>query len=373
MPATKDYYDVLGVPRNADEKTIKSAYRHLARECHPDVNPGDPQAEERFKYLNEAYTVLSDGDKRAAYDRFGPDFAKWQNGAPPGGPGGVRWEYQSTGQFGDIGDLFETLLGGMGRRASPRRSRQKGRDLEKELEISFGTSVFGGAETLRVELDEPCAACDGQGVHHRTCQACGGSGADQSRRSVIGPAPCRECGGSGEVPTDRCTECRGTGAAHRSRKVEVKIPAGVKIGSKVRVKGEGLAGTGGSPRGDLILNIKVGDHAFFGRKGDDLTCEVPISFAEAVLGAEIMVPTKEGRAALKMPSGTQNGQTFRLRGMGAPKLGGSGCGDQLVTVRIAVPRKASKRTRELVAELKRELPDDPRADIGDCLLRRSSG
>jgi len=373
MPATKDYYEILGVPRDADEKAIKSSYRHLARECHPDVNPGDPQAEERFKDLSEAYSVLSDPEQRAAYDHFGPDFAKWQNGAPTGGPGGARWEYQTTGQYGDIGDLFETLLGGMGRRSSPRHSRQKGRDLQKELEIGFAASVLGGIETLRVELDEPCAACDGQGVHHRACQVCGGSGADQSKRSVLGPAPCRECGGSGQVPTDRCTECRGSGAAHRSRKVEVTVPAGVKTGSKVRVKGEGLAGTGGSPRGDLILDIKVRSHPFFGRKGDDLTCEVPISFAEAVLGGEIMVPTKDGRAALKIPAGTQNGQTFRLRGMGAPRVGGSGSGDQLVTVRIAVPKKASKRVRELAEELRRDLPDDPRAGLGDCRLKQTSG
>ncbi len=372
MPATKDFYDLLGVTRDADEKTIKSAYRRLARECHPDVNPNDPGAEERFKSLSEAYHVLSDPQRRAAYDHYGPEYASYQGN----GGGGPQPDFsdmfrRGTGPFADLGDIFETLLGGASQRAPHGRGgRRDGANLERDLEIDFATSVFGGTETLRVELDEPCPACDGMGVHYRRCEACGGTGVQQGQRGMFGMAVCPACGGRRQVPGDRCTECRGSGAVHRSRRVEVKVPAGVRDGSRVRVRGEGLAGTGGGSRGDLVLVIRVRPHAFFRREGDDLACEAPVSFTEAALGAEITVPTKDGRATLKIPAGTQSGQVFRMRGLGPPRLKGPGCGDQLVTVRVAVPKKLSKQARKTVEELARELTDDVRAGLEEHTLRR---
>lgn len=375
MTAAKDYYAVLGVPRNADEKTVKAAFRRLARECHPDVNPGDPTAEERFKELGEAYAVLSDPEKRAAYDRFGPDFAAWQaGGAGPAGYQGTYTTHVEYGDLGDIGDLFETLLGGGGRRASGgfgrRTARARGEVLQRDIDITFETALFGGTEVLRVELDEPCPNCDGLGTRYQPCSACGGTGRDRSRRNLLVAASCQTCAGRGEVPGDRCAECRGSGAAHRSRRVEVDIPAGVKTGSQIRVRGEGMAGTRGGERGDLMLRVRVGKHAFFDRSGDDITCEVPVTFAEAALGAEITVPTKDGRATLRVPPGTQSGQTLRLRGMGFPKLRGGGTGDQLVTVKVVVPKKLSRKARELVEELGREANDDPRAHLANVRLRK---
>lgn len=375
MPMTKDYYDILGVDRNADAKTIKAAYRRLARECHPDVNPDDPEAEERFKELSQAYAVLSDPEKRAAYDRFGPDFAS------RAGTDGAQYTWQGSGapgpfgaeDFGGLGDLFETLFGGAmgGRTATASQAKpQRGRNLEQEIWVDFADAVFGAEQSLRIEFDEDCERCSGQGYSYRVCPSCGGTGADRSRRSLVGMAPCSDCRGSGQIPDRRCESCHGTGVHHRSRRVSVKIPAGVRTGSKVRVRGEGMAGTNGGPRGDLILTVHVRDHHFFGREGDDLTCEVPVTYAEACLGAEITVPTKEGRAKLKVPAGTQSGRVLRLRGMGVPHLNGSGCGDQLVTIRVSVPTKLSREARRLIEELDKELKEDPRAGIPMEGLRR---
>lgn len=371
MPATKDYYELLGVPRTADEKAIKSAYRKLARQCHPDVSPDDPGAEERFKQVSEAYAVLSDPEKRASYDRYGPGFEGFQQASsPPPGYNGGPFQYQST-SFGDLGDLFENLLGGgAGRRGATKPARSPGATLEKPLAVSLATAVFGGTEVLRLEIDEPCSTCDGMGVSYEPCPTCAGSGTDRTRRGMLGPAACGTCGGRGQVPGERCAACRGSGRAGRSRRVEVKIPPGVRTGSKIRVKGEGRAGTGGGTRGDLVLIIDVESHPFFGRDEDDLTCEIPVSFAEAALGAEISVPTRDGRATLKIPPGTQSGQVFRLRGMGVPRLKGGGHGDQLVSVRITAPKKLSRKARDLVEQLAREVPEEPRESLRDVSLGR---
>jgi molecular chaperone DnaJ len=375
VPMTKDYYDILGVDRSADEKAIKAAYRRQARECHPDVNPDDPQAEERFKELSQAYAVLGDPQKRAAYDRYGHDFASRT------GNGGTQYTWQEAGgpgpfaggDVGGFGDLFETLFGGgMGGATATRQARpERGRSLEQDIAVDFADAIFGTEESLRIELDEPCEDCSGHGYSYRACPSCGGTGADASRRSMLGMAPCSECRGSGEIPDRRCEPCRGTGTRHRSRRVSVKIPAGVQDGSRVRVRGEGMAGLNGGPRGDLILTVRLKEHSFFGRKGDDLTCEIPVSFAEACLGAEITVPTKDGRAKLKVPAGTQSGRIMRLRGMGAPHLNGSGTGDQLVTIRVSVPTKVGREARRLIEELDKEINDDPRAGIPMEGLRRA--
>lgn len=373
MPATKrDYYEVLGVPRDADDKALKSAYRKLARECHPDVRPGDATCEERFKEISEAYSVLSDQEKRSAYDRFGHGFENYQGGPtpPPGWGSGGNGQATYAGDASMFGDLFEQLLGG-GRRAAQRPERAEGRNLERSLPIRFETAIFGGSETLRLEMDEPCSACDGMGLHYVPCSACGGSGVSRGgARGIFGAAPCPSCGGRGQTPGDRCTECRGSGRVERKRRVEVKIPPGVRTGSKIRVKGEGLPGTGGAPRGDLVLSVEVAPHSFFGREDDHLTCEVGVTFSEAALGASISVPTRDGRATLKVPPGTQSGQVFRLRGMGAPRLKGGGHGDQLVTVKIVAPKKLSRKAHELLEELAKETAEDPRAGLEGVALER---
>ncbi|MBD3173967.1 MAG: molecular chaperone DnaJ, partial [Armatimonadia bacterium] len=243
---------------------------------------------------------------------------------------------------------------------------------EQEVSVDFADAVFGTEESLRIELDEPCEDCSGQGYSYRACPACGGTGADRAQRSVLGMAACSECRGSGQIPDTRCEACRGSGTQHRSRRVSVKIPAGVRDGSRIRVRGEGMAGVHGGPRGDLILIARVGSHPFFGRKDDDLTCEVPVSFSEACLGAEISVPTKDGRAKLKVPAGTQSGRVLRLRGMGVPHLNSSGTGDQLVTIRVSVPAKLSKSARQLVEQLDDEIREDPRADVPTEGLQRDA-
>lgn len=375
MPMTKDYYDILGIERGADEKAIKAAYRRLARECHPDVNPDDPGAEERFKELSQAYAVLADPQKRAAYDRYGHDFAS------RAGDGGAQYTWQSSGgpgpfgpsDAGGLGDLFETLFGGgTGGHAATRQARpERGRSLERDIVVDFADAVFGTEQSVRIELDEPCEDCSGHGYSYRSCPSCNGTGADAARRTFLGMSPCAECRGAGEVPDRRCEGCRGTGTRHRSRRVSVTIPAGVQDGSRVRVRGEGMAGVAGGPRGDLMLTVRTKEHSFFGRKGDDLTCEVPVSFAEACFGAEITVPTKDGRAKLKVPPGSQSGRVLRLRGMGVPHLNGSGTGDQLVTLRVSVPTKVSREARKLIEEFAKEIDEDPRSGMPTEGLRRS--
>jgi DnaJ-class molecular chaperone len=332
----KDYYRILGVERGADEKAIKSAYRKLARKYHPDVNKGQ---DARFKEISEAYEVLSDPEKRRRYDTLGPDWQRYaQQGAPAGQPGGgFHVEYGESAEFSDFfrtifGDMgaragnrsgFEDLLGGAFQRGSA-RGRRRGEDVQANVDISLEEAFSGTRKTFALELEEPCATCQG----------------------------------SGNVGGKPCTTCHGTGWQRARREVDVKIPAGVRTGQKVRVSGEGGGGSGG--RGDLYLMVTVAPHPQFERKGDDVADTLPLTAPEAALGATIEVPTLRGKVSMKVPPSTSSGRTFRLRGYGMPRLKGGGAGDQLVTVKIVMPTELTPAERELYERLKALRSDSPR-------------
>jgi DnaJ-class molecular chaperone len=332
----KDYYAILGVDRSADEKAIKAAYRKLARKYHPDVNRGK---DDRFKEINEAYEVLSDPEKRRRYDALGSDWQRYAH-APPGGAGGFRVEY---GDAGDFSDFFRTIFGDLGARGGTggrggfpgvefedllgRAGRGRGEDVQASVEISLEEAYNGARKSFELELNEPCPVCRGAGN--------------------VGGKP--------------CGTCRGNGWQRARRQVDVKIPAGVRTGQRVRVAGEG---GGGGARGDLYLSVTVAPHPLFERKGDDVNLELPITAPEAVLGTTVEVPTLRGKVSMKIPAGTSSGRTFRLRGYGMPRLKGSGAGDHLVKVRIVVPVTPTAQERELYERLRALRSDNPRAYVG---------
>lgn len=358
----KDYYGVLGVAKNASQAEIKKAYRRLAQKHHPDANRGDKAAEERFKEVSAAYDVLGDESKRKEYDRI-RDMASagFRYGAGPGG--NIRFEDLGfdSGAFGDIFDLF----GGGGRR---RRQAQRGADLETEVQISFEDAIAGTTVPLRIAGAAACETCGGSGAEPgtqaHTCPECGGTGSvtvDQGLFSLS--RGCPRCGGSGRVIDTPCRTCGGTGQTRKTRTLSVKIPPGIEDGARIRLSGRGEPGpTGGRP-GDLYVSVRVAPHSFFARRGSDLTLELPITFPEAALGANVKVPTLNGAVTLKIPSGTSQGRTFRLRGRGAPKRGG-GKGDLLVTVNVEVPSRLSKEERELLEQFREKHRASPRAGMG---------
>ncbi len=361
----KDYYETLGVKREATEKQVKEAYRRLARRYHPDVTPGDQEAEEKFKEINEAYSVLGDAEKRRQYDAMGPEFFRTP-GASTGG-GGWRQGYVDLGDLGganvgDFGDLFSSLFGG-GTVTGVRRAPEAGADVTQEIEIGVAESVTGTEKTLRVDMEDYCEGCSGTGAEMGPCGTCRGTGQSGARGFMGVAAPCPACGGSGQAVIGQCRKCRGAGTVRRRRKLQVKIPAGVEDGSKIRLAGEGQAGRYGGPRGDLLLNVRLQKDGVFAREGPNVVCEVPVTFAEAALGAEIRVPTIEGTATLKVPAGTQSGQVLRLAGLGAPRLRGGGKGDQLVRVKVVVPRNLSAGQRETVSKTEGLYGADPRAEL----------
>lgn len=371
---TKDFYDILGVAENASQDEIKRAYRKLAKKYHPDANPDDSEAEERFKEISEAYRVLSDPERRQKYDRmrkFGGRGA-FSRGRPGGGGGaagaggagreGFRFEDLSDMDFGGLGDIFSSIFdrgargrGRRGARQQGRRGPERGRNVEYEVTVPFRTAVRGGKVTVNVPLREECATCDGSGAAPgstmETCQQCDGRGNvsfGQGGFSVN--RPCPACMGRGRTPSDPCRVCRGQGEVRSRRKLKVDIPAGVEDGSKVRVSGQGERGPGGGPSGDLIIRVRVKDDPFFEREGMNVVCEVPINLAQALLGSRIRVRTVEGkRVVLRIPPGTQSGTSFRVRGMGVQK--GDRRGDQLVRVRIEVPDELSEEGREVAEDL----------------------
>jgi molecular chaperone DnaJ len=363
----KDYYRVLGVSETASAKELKSAYRKLSRQYHPDNNAGDAASEERFKEVSAAYDVVGDPEKRKEYDevrRLGPASAGF-----PGGGGGNAGGFQFQ-DGGDLGDLFGNLFGGGGRRGGARGGGpHRGQDLETDLHLTFEDAAAGVTTSVHLSGDAPCHTCHGSGAKPgtspRTCGNCGGSGVVSDNQGLFSfSSPCPVCGGRGSLIDDPCPTCRGTGVERRSREVKVRIPAGVDDEQRIRVKGRGGPGRNGGPAGDLYVVVRVSPHPLFQRKGRDLTLTVPITFAEAALGADITVPTlDDAPVTLRIPPGTRSGRTFRVkgRGVGGPK----GAGDLLVTVEVAVPSKLSSAERKAVEDLQAASDgESPRAHLG---------
>jgi molecular chaperone DnaJ len=340
---------VLGVERHCAEQEIKSAYRKLAMQYHPDRNPNNPDAEEKFREVTEAYAVLIDADKRSAYDRFG------HAGVSSSASGGF-----DPSAFQDLSDIFGEFFGigeMFGGSAGRRRTRaQRGPDLREDLTLEFEEAIFGTETKVNVRRHEACEECSGLGAAPGkapvTCRSCQGRGQVRYQHGFFSMArTCPTCQGVGSVITDPCAKCKGEGRVLRQRTVEAKVPAGVEDGTRIRFSGYGEAGAFGGPPGDLYVVLHVKEHAFFAREGNDLHCVIPISFTQAALGAEIKVPTLEGEQPLKIPEGTQSGTTFRIKSKGVPVLQGRGKGDLFVEVRSQTPTKLTKRQRELLQEL----------------------
>ncbi|CDM64560.1 molecular chaperone DnaJ [Pyrinomonas methylaliphatogenes] len=348
--AKRDYYEVLGVSRNATEQEIKSAYRRLAVRYHPDKNPGDPEAEEKFKEAAEAYSVLSDPEKRALYDRYGHAGVSSSAAASAGwGPAGFGGIEDILNDFFGFGDIFG--------RGARRQAPQRGADLRYDLEISLEEAARGMTAQIRIPRLETCHVCHGTGARPgtqpETCPTCGGMGQVRYQQGFFSVArTCSACRGTGRIIRTPCRECHGKGRIEREKTLEVKIPAGVETGSRLRIAGEGEAGERGGPPGDLYVVINVREHERFERQGHNLYINVPISFAQAALGAELSIPTLDGKQeTLRIPPGTQTGTVFRLKGHGMPILGGHGRGDLFVSVTVVTPTSLTREQRRLLEQL----------------------
>jgi molecular chaperone DnaJ len=341
----RDYYEVLGVERSADGAAIKTAYRKLAHQFHPDKNHGSKEAEEKFKEASEAYEVLSDPDRRARYDRFGH-----QNGQA-GFPGDFPFGGAGASINDIFGDIFGEMFGGGGRR---QRARTRGADLRYHLEIAFEDAAFGTTARITIPRPKPCATCKGSGAKPgtgpRTCPTCGGAGEIRLTQGFFSIArTCHHCQGQGRVVVDKCPDCGGAGGTREQASVEVKVPPGVDTGTRLKLGGEGEPAPvpGGAP-GDLYVVVQVREHPVFTREDTEVLCEMPISFSQAALGAAIDVPTLDGPAKLKIPAGTQTGKVFRLKGKGIPALSGGGRGDEHVRIFVETPSQLTKEQRELL-------------------------
>lgn len=361
--AKRDYYEVLGVGKSADEKELKSAYRKLAKQYHPDANPGDKTAEAKFKEINEAYDVLKDPQKKAAYDRFGHQ--AFEGGMGGGrGPGGQGFGPEFNSSMSDIfEDLFGDFMGGgsRGRRSSRGGSgAARGSDLRYNMEISLTEAFAGKTAQIRVPSSIGCESCGGTGAKSgsapKTCGTCGGQGAVRSQSGFFTvERTCPTCQGRGQVISDPCAACAGQGRVTRERTLSVNIPAGVEDGTRIRLANEGEAGVRGGPSGDLYIFLSVRPHEFFQRDGADLFCKVPVSMTTAALGGEIEVPTIDGKKArVTIPEGTQTGKQFRLKGKGMPVLRSSQTGDMYIQVAVETPVNLSRRQRELMKEFEKE-------------------
>ncbi|MCG8400608.1 MAG: molecular chaperone DnaJ [Firmicutes bacterium] len=350
--AKRDYYEVLGVNRDATPDEIKKAYRKLARQYHPDANKNDKNAAEKFKEVSEAHSVLSDSEKREAYDRFGHAATDGQfNGF--GGFGGAN------GDFGGFSDIFDMFFGGGGRQ---RHGPERGNDLRVDMELTFEEAAFGLEKDIKVPRTEECGTCGGSGAApgtgKKTCQYCGGSGQIQLAQStpfgrIVQSRTCDRCRGAGATIEKPCSTCRGAGRIRRTRSIKVKIPAGVDDGARLRLAAEGEPGARGGPRGDLFVFIHVKPHHIFNRDGNNVVLDAEISFVQASLGDEIAVPTIDGEAKLKIPAGTQPGTILRMRDKGIPDVRGYGRGDQFVQVRVATPTRITEKQKELLQEFAR--------------------
>ena len=348
----RDYYEVLGVSRGASEDEIKKAYKKMARKYHPDLNPGDKTAEEKFKEVNEAYEVLSDADKKARYDQYG------HAGVDPNfGAGGFGGGFDGSFDFGDLGDIFGSFFGGGfggGRRTNP-NAPQRGESIRMSITISFEEAAFGCEKAVTVERYETCDTCHGNGCAPGTspevCPDCHGTGTVQVRRQTpmgvfATSSPCPKCGGKGRIIHQPCKDCRGSGMVRKKKTIQASIPAGIDNGQTISIRGQGNAGKNGGPAGDLLITITVRPHELFRREGTSVLCEAPITFTQAVLGAELEIPTIDGKVKYTLPEGTQSGTTFRLKGKGIPSINGRGRGDQYVTVYIETPKNLNKEQKE---------------------------
>ncbi len=362
--AKRDYYEVLGVSRTATQAELKKAFYKLAKQYHPDTHPGDKEAEAKFKEANEAYQVLSDDEKRAQYDQLGPEAfeqATQGGGGPQGNP---------FGGFGGAGmeDIFDMFFGGQGRsRGSGAAGPQRGGDLRFDLEISFEEAAFGVEKEINIYREETCDHCHGSGAEPgskvETCSECHGSGSVRYTQNtmfgqMVSERVCPKCHGEGRIVSQPCKECRGKGTAKKSKRLKVKIPAGVDNGSRLRVAGDGEAGRQGGPSGDLYVYLFVRPHKFFERDGTTVLCEVPINIVQASLGAEIKVPTLDGQVTMKVPEGTQPGKVLRLKGKGIPSLRTKKRGDQLVTIKVVVPTHLNQRQKEALQAFEKTAGDD---------------
>jgi molecular chaperone DnaJ len=360
----RDYYQVLGVARNAGESELKSAYRKLAMKHHPDRNPGDKHAEEKFKEAAEAYAVLADAEKRGLYDRFGHAGVSSAAGA------GAGFDPSVFSEFGDFADILGNMFGfgdlfGGRRRGGP----QRGADLRYDLEISFEEAATGTETAIQIPRQETCEPCQGSGAapgsSPTVCSMCRGQGQVRRQQGFFTIATtCPQCRGAGRTITKPCQTCHGAGRVARDRKITVKIPAGIASGQQLRLQGEGEAGTAGGPPGHLYVLVQVQEHEFFRRDGINLFCEIPVNFTTLALGGEITVPTLDGPESVKVPEGMQTGTTLRLRGKGMPEVSGRGRGDLFATVQVQTPRKVTKEQRHLLEQLAKVLPEEkfePRA------------
>jgi molecular chaperone DnaJ len=376
----KDYYKALGVAKDASPADIKKAYRKLARELHPDKNPGNAEAEAKFKEVSEAYDVLSDEKRRKEYDEArtlfaGGGFRPGAGGFPSGdgtfdvgdlfsGTGGMG----SAGTGGGLGDIFGGLFTGGTTTRRRNVGPTRGQDVEAEVTLGFDEAVHGVMLPLKLSGPGTCHTCHGSGARPGTsphvCPTCGGSGFVSRNQGAFGfSEPCRDCRGTGQIIDDPCPECHGTGVTTQTRTINVRVPAGVRDGARLRIAGKGTPGVRGGPAGDLFVTVHVGTHELFGRRGDNLTLTVPITYAEAALGTTLRVPTLDGAVSLKVPAGTATGRTLRVRGRGISKRGG-GHGDLLVTVEVAVPQKLSGEAREALEKYAAaSSQDDPRPRI----------
>jgi len=381
MPTTakQDYYELLGVPRKAGAKDIRTAFRKLARKYHPDLNPGDKSSEEKFKQLQEAYDVLSDSKKRQMYDQYG----FYSDNLPPSGPGAagghggeqdVNFDFEgfdfgggsgATGGGSSFRDLFSQFFSGGRGGATMEPEHEPGGDLEYQIEIDFRDAVRGAVKKLSITRMDTCETCHGTGAvgSPQTCTACGGTGTiQQTAGKMKFNVPCTRCGGTGKLRT-LCKTCNGEGRVRRSETIEVRIPAGVANGGRVRVPGKGNSGTMGAPAGDLYLRVVVKPHEFFERRGNDLYTKIPITVSEATLGAKIEVPTIDGRSLVRIPPGTNSGKTLRLKEKGVPSARNGARGDQYVEIQVVVPPPTDERVRNLMKELETVAPGDPRQDL----------
>ena len=362
----RDYYEVLGVGRDATDQQIKSAYRKLALKFHPDRNPGDKTAEERFKEAAEAYAVLADAQKRDLYNRFGHAGVSGAGAGAGGFDPTVFAGFEDI--FGSLGDLFGfgDVFGGRRRRGGP----QRGADLRYDLEIAFEEAYDGAETTIQIPREDTCETCKGSGAaagsSAEVCQQCRGSGQLRFQQGFLTVArPCPNCRGTGRVISKPCQACRGAGRIARERKITVKVPPGIATGQRLRLYGEGEHGSAGGPPGDLYVVVHVQEHAVFQREGDDLYAELPVTFPLLALGGEIRVPTVKSEEEIKVPAGTQPGARFKLRGKGMPNVSGRGHGDLYVIVRAAVPKKLTREQRHLLEDLAKTMPQDSIDRDGD--------